>query len=104
MSVSATALCLVIAPVALQVILLVTVWTLPTNAATARLLIYSATQRFRHDSIPTAIDVLKEKGPSIDVVLDATEDASMFDDTNLAKYDALVFLSTTGEGVHPQLK
>lgn len=102
MSVSASTLCLTIAPVVVQVILLLFVWTVPINAAvTARLLIYSATQRFRHDSIPTAIDVLKKKGPSIDAVFDATEDASMFEDANLAKYDALVFLSTTGEGVDP---
>src|SRR6266571_838404 len=100
MSVRASALC-VIGPVVFQVILLAIVWTVPTNAATARLLIYSATQQFRHDSIPTAIDVLKKKGPSIDVVFDATEDASMFEDANLAKYDALLFLSTTGKGVDP---
>ena len=68
------------------------------KAATARLLIYSATERFRHDSIPTAIGVLKDKGPSIDAIFDATEDAAAFNDTNLAKYDALIFLSTTGEG------
>jgi len=68
------------------------------GAATARLLIYSATERFRHDSIPTAIDSLKENGPAIDVIFDATEDASQFNDANLAMYDALVFLSTTGEG------
>ncbi|SRR6266511_1725721 len=98
MLVSASVPCLAMA---FQLIFSVIVWMVPTNAATARLLIYSATQRFRHDSIPTAIDVLKKKGPSIDVVFDATEDASMFEDANLAKYDALIFLSTTGEGVDP---
>ena len=77
-----------------------TIWTSSARAATARLLIYSATQRFRHDSIPTAITVLKEHGPSIDAIFDATEDASQFNDANLAKYDALIFLSTTGEGDH----
>jgi hypothetical protein len=68
------------------------------NAAHARLLIYSATQRFRHDSIPTAIEQLKAKGDKIDVEFDATEDQTQFSDANLAKYDGVLFLSTTGEG------
>ena len=68
------------------------------DAAHARLLIYSATQRFRHDSIPTAIEQLKSKGGEIDVEFDATEDQTQFSDANLAKYDGVLFLSTTGEG------
>ena len=78
-----------------------TLWTPSARAATARLLVYSATQGFRHDSIPTAITVLKEHGPSIDAIFDVTEDASQFNDANLAKYDAVIFLSTTGNGEHP---
>jgi hypothetical protein len=91
--------------VTLRLAIIVIVWTTPIYAATARLLLFSATQRFRHASIPTAIRVLQERGASIDVEFDATEDASLFTDANLAKYDALVFLSTTGEGVgfHPIL-
>jgi hypothetical protein len=79
----------------------VTVFIPSARAATARLLIYSATERFRHDSIPTATTVLKAHGPSIDAIFDATEDASQFNEANLAKYDAVIFLSTTGEGNHP---
>ncbi|KIM39983.1 hypothetical protein M413DRAFT_415143 [Hebeloma cylindrosporum] len=67
------------------------------DAAHARLLIYSATQRFRHDSIPTAIERLKAKGGEIDVEFDATEDQTRFSDANLANYDGVLFLSTTGE-------
>jgi len=84
---------------------LLTIWfcalaTLPTtfvNAARAKVLIYSATERFRHDSIPTAIRVLKEKSGLIDVDFDNTEDESWFTDEVLQRYDALLFLSTTGE-------
>ena len=68
------------------------------DAGHARLLIYSATRRFRHDSIPTAIEQLKSKGGEIDVEFDATEDQTQFSDANLAKYDGVLFLSTTGEG------
>jgi hypothetical protein len=74
-----------------------TIWIPSARAATARLLIYSATTAFRHDSIPTAIRAL-QTAPSVDAIFDATEDASDFNDANLAKYDALIFLSTTGEG------
>jgi len=81
------------------VVLLLFALDLPTiDAAHARLLIYSATQRFRHDSIPTAIEQLKAKGGEINVQFDATEDQTQFSDANLAKYDGILFLSTTGEG------
>ncbi|KIK62521.1 hypothetical protein GYMLUDRAFT_260249 [Collybiopsis luxurians FD-317 M1] len=67
------------------------------NATTAKILIYSATADFRHDSIPTAIQALQSKGPSIDVQFDNTEDMNQFSDQILAQYDALLFLDNTGE-------
>jgi len=63
----------------------------------ANVLIYSATTGWRHDSIPTAIQALKTGGPSIDVRFEDTEDAARFTDEGLAEYDALLFLSTTGD-------
>lgn len=63
----------------------------------ARVLIYSATAGFRHDSIPTAIAALKEHGSEINVEFDSTEDKTRFTVENLSRYDALLFLSTTGE-------
>ncbi len=72
-----------------------------TNAIqlnTARILIYSATRDFRHDSIPTAVDALVQRGPSYQVAFDHTEDQTWFTDDRLAQYDAVLFLSNTGEG------
>ncbi|KAH9945196.1 trehalose utilization-domain-containing protein [Epithele typhae] len=63
----------------------------------ARILIYSATRDFRHDSIPTAVDALVKLGPTSRMVFDHTEDQALFTDDNLAQYDALLFLSNTGE-------
>ncbi|KAF8072032.1 class I glutamine amidotransferase-like protein [Lyophyllum atratum] len=63
----------------------------------ARILIYSATAGFRHDSIPTAIAALKAREASINVEFDATEDKAQFTDSILAGFDAVLFLSTTGE-------
>ena len=67
---------------------------------TARILLYTATADFRHDSIPTAIESLKNQstnGP-YNLLFDATEDKTLFTDENLGKYDAIMFVSTTGEG------
>jgi type 1 glutamine amidotransferase len=66
-------------------------------AGGARILIYSRTTGFRHDSIPTAINALQTHGQSINVDFDATEDPAQFTDGNLAQYDSLLFLSTTGD-------
>ncbi|KAG6899088.1 hypothetical protein C0993_000992 [Termitomyces sp. T159_Od127] len=66
----------------------------------ARILIYSATAGFRHDSIPTAIAALKANGSAINVEFDSTEDKTRFTVENLSQYDALLFLSTTGESAY----
>jgi Trehalose utilisation len=63
----------------------------------ARILLYTATTRYRHDSIPAAVKALQSGSPSINAVFDNTEDKSVFTDENLAKYDAVAFLSTSGD-------
>lgn len=84
----------------LHFLFLVIVHTAPAvSAARARILIYSATTGFRHDSIPTAIAALKAKEGEIDTDFVATEDPTQFTDDNLAGFDAVIFLSTTGDGV-----
>lgn len=67
---------------------------------TAKILLYTATADFRHDSIPTAIQALQNQSHSgnYNVQFDATEDKSKFADENLANYDAIMYVSTTGEG------
>lgn len=64
----------------------------------ARVLVYSATRDFRHDSIPTAIQSMKASQHSIYAEFDNTEDQTQFNDWVLAGYDALIFLDNTGEG------
>ncbi|KAI0366292.1 class I glutamine amidotransferase-like protein [Pilatotrama ljubarskyi] len=63
----------------------------------ARVLIYSATRDFRHDSIPTAVGALVAQGPAANITFDHTEDQTWFTDERLQQYDALLFLSNTGE-------
>ncbi|KAJ8692838.1 hypothetical protein PTI98_010112 [Pleurotus ostreatus] len=66
-------------------------------AQSPRILIYSATRGFRHDSIPTAIEALQNASNTINLRFDSTEDQALFNEQNLARYDAILFLSTTGE-------
>jgi len=64
---------------------------------TANVLIYSATRGYRHGSIPTAIEALKSRSARYNITFEDTEDPTWFRDDKLGKYDAIVFLSTTGE-------
>ena len=64
----------------------------------ARILLYTATAAFRHDSIPTAIESLQNGASSHNVLFDTTEERSVFTEENLSRYDAVMFVSTTGEG------
>ncbi|KAJ3853971.1 trehalose utilization-domain-containing protein [Lentinula lateritia] len=76
----------------------------PSSATNAKVLIYSATEDFRHDSIPTAIQSLQSKGPSFDIQFETTEDRAQFTDQYLAQYDTLLFFDHTGEGEFDDLR
>ncbi|MGA4864453.1 ThuA domain-containing protein [Streptomyces lavendulocolor] len=69
----------------------------PPDRTAKRVLVFSRTAGFRHDSIPAGIAALKELGASGNITVDATETAAQFTTSNLARYDAVVFLSTTGD-------
>jgi type 1 glutamine amidotransferase len=60
-------------------------------------LVFSKTAAFRHDSIPAGVAAIEQLGARNRFTVDATEDAGAFTDRNLRKYDAVVWLSTTGD-------
>ncbi|MEU6604418.1 ThuA domain-containing protein [Streptomyces shenzhenensis] len=62
-----------------------------------RVLVFSKTAGFRHDSIPEGITAVRELGTDGGFAVDATENAGAFTAKNLRRYDAVVFLSTTGD-------
>ncbi|MER5915076.1 ThuA domain-containing protein [Streptomyces sp. NPDC001982] len=67
------------------------------SADAERVLVFSKTAGFRHDSIPEGIATVKQLGESNGFTVDATEDAGAFTGKNLRRYDAVVFMSTTGD-------
>ena len=62
-----------------------------------RVLVFSKTAGFRHSSIPNGIAAVKKLGAENGFAVDATEDAAAFTARNLARYRAVVFMSTTGD-------
>ncbi|RIW46045.1 DUF1349 domain-containing protein [Micromonospora endophytica] len=60
-------------------------------------LVFSKTAGFRHDSIPTGIAAIQQLAAAHDFTVDTTEDAAAFTDANLARYQAVIWLSTTGD-------
>ncbi len=59
-----------------------------------RVLVFSKTAGYRHDSIPAGVEAIRELGSAHGFEVTATEDASVF--TTLSA-TAVVFLSTSGE-------
>jgi cytochrome c len=66
-----------------------------------KILVFSKTKGYRHESITDGKLALIELGKRNDVEVDTTEDASLFSEDNLKKYAAVVFLSTTQDVLDP---
>ena len=68
------------------------------NAAPGtRVLVFSRTTGFRHASIPDGIAAIRTLGAARGFVVEATEDPTQFRDDNLKRFNAVVFMSTTGD-------
>lgn len=69
-----------------------------SGAPAFRALVFSKTAGFRHmDTIPTAVGAVRSLGAGHGFAVEATEDAAAFTDENLARFDVVVFLLTTGD-------
>ena len=70
-----------------------------TDAAPApfRVLIFSRTTEYRHESIPNAIATITALGAANGYVTEATEDPTAFTATNLARFQVVVFALTSGD-------
>ena len=77
--------------------LLITILGTSLYSQTFKVLVFSKTEGFRHSSIPNGIIAIERLGQQHDFTVDATEDASAFTFENLQQYEAIIFLSTTGD-------
>ncbi|HEX7803476.1 MAG TPA: ThuA domain-containing protein [Pseudoxanthomonas sp.] len=62
-----------------------------------RVLVFTKTTGWRHDSIPTAVAALQRLAAQEGLAVDHSEDAAVFSDKNLQRYRAVIFASTTGD-------
>ena len=85
---------------AMALLMLAAVSPPPAQAQTEprfRALVFTKTAGFRHDSIPAGLTALQELAAANNFVVVNTEDSTQFNDANLAQYDVVIWLSTTGD-------
>ncbi|MBF8187134.1 ThuA domain-containing protein [Nonomuraea sp. K274] len=100
---AAAAVLALVLPILSVLTLLPSAASAATAAAPAfKVLVFSKTTGFRHDSIPEGIAAIQKLGQENNFAVDATEDSTQFTDENLAQYQAVIFLSTTGDPLGTQ--
>lgn len=65
------------------------------------LLIFTKTEGFRHSSIPVGVSTVKKIASESEITSVHTEDADYFHPESLAKFEAVLFLNTTGNVLTP---
>ncbi|HPF40844.1 MAG TPA: ThuA domain-containing protein [Phycisphaerae bacterium] len=72
-----------------------------SNTKETRVLVFSKTTGFRHESIPDGVRAIHEICDKDAIAVEASEDANQFNDDDLARFDVVVFLNTTGDILDP---
>ena len=67
-----------------------------------RVLIYSGSTGYRHDSIPAGVEAMKAIATKLGYAADASEDPDVFSTEKLAAYQAIVFVSSTTDPKKPE--
>ena len=67
------------------------------NSKPSKVLIFSKTAAFRHQSIEVGVEALQAHFAANGITVDATEDAAYFTEDSLQHYAAIIFLNTTGD-------
>jgi type 1 glutamine amidotransferase len=67
-----------------------------SEPADFQILVFSKTAGFRHSSIAEGIAAVKKLGQENRFLVEATEDSAEFNPDNLSRFQAVVFLNTTG--------
>ena len=87
--------------VAAAAVLLQAAAAAPDATPRPRVLVFTKTAGFRHDSITPGIRAIRELAGASRIRVDATENGAAFTARNLRRYRAVVFLSTTGDVLAP---
>lgn len=69
----------------------------PDSAPPFKVLVFTRTAGFRHASIPTAVAAVQALQAAGDYLATTTEDAAQFSPSNLARFQVVMFLLTTGD-------
>ncbi|QDH69549.1 ThuA domain-containing protein [Lysobacter alkalisoli] len=73
-----------------------------TEASPAmRMLVFTRTTGYRHDSIPDAVETLRQLARADSIAVDVSEDPADFNPDNLARYRLVAFANTTGDVLDP---
>src|SRR3982751_715754 len=89
-----TAVCVVLTLVAITA-------SFTVSYAQNRVLVYTKTAAFHHPSISAGKDAIIKLGQTNGFAVDTTSDSTRIVESNLKKYAAVVFLSTTGNMLSP---
>ncbi|MEM8970022.1 MAG: ThuA domain-containing protein, partial [Bacteroidota bacterium] len=65
-------------------------------------LVFSKTEGFRHESIEPGIEAVKKLGQQHNFQVEATEDASVFNEERLKDFHVIMFLNTTQDILNPE--
>ncbi|MBK8504918.1 MAG: ThuA domain-containing protein [Saprospiraceae bacterium] len=73
-----------------------------TSNSAKRLLVFSKTSGFRHTSIAPGKEAILKMATEHGYEVDTTEDAMVFNQNSLKKYQAIIFFNTTGDCLNDQ--
>lgn len=72
-------------------------WSCNTRSGKPKVLVFSKTAGFYHESIPTGIAAIQKLGEENGFDVDTTTQSSKFSEENLKQYSTVIFLNTTGD-------
>lgn len=67
-----------------------------------KVLVFTKTSGFRHESIEIGVKTIEELGKQNHFEVTHTEDATLFSTENLKQYKLVIFLNTTGDVLNPE--
>ncbi|MFZ5978452.1 MAG: ThuA domain-containing protein [Hydrotalea sp. AMD] len=70
----------------------------------AKVLVFSKTMGYHHESIAAGIKAIEKLGKENHFIVDTTTDGAAFTEQNLKQYKAVIFLSTTGTVLNAEQK